>query len=119
MTLRLTLVIAAALALSGCGGGKTYSADATRSCLTAKGATVDPAGADAIAQSASGGGFEVTIGGKILNLSFGKDSGDAKALLSQYETVGFTAPAYRKGNAVLVGDDEPGADQQTVDGCLS
>jgi hypothetical protein len=120
---RSTALVVLVVVLAGCGGGgKTYSASATRSCLEDAGATVDASGADYIAQAASGGGFEViTADRKILNVSFGKDNGEAKQILDSYRALGGggNPGVYRKGNAVLVWDDDPGADRDTVDGCLN
>jgi hypothetical protein len=115
----LTLAAATALITVACGGsGGSYSAAATRRCLENAGATVRPSGADYIAQGASGGGYLVTINSKTLNVSFASNGGEANDLLNEYETIGGNGPEYRKGNAVLVWDDDPGSDRSTVDGCL-
>jgi hypothetical protein len=121
MDLRFAAIPAAAvLVVTGCGGGsgKTYSASATEACLLEAGAKVDPSGADLIAQDASGGGAEVVIDGKILNIAFGKDSDEATDMLAQYKAVGGNTALYKKESAVLSWDDDPNATKAVVDGCL-
>src|SRR5215204_124108 len=105
---------------AGCGGGgKTYSDSATQSCLKRAGATITVRDADEVARDAGGGGYQVRLRGKILNIAFGRDLNEAKQLLDIYQSVGGSeAGLYRTRNAVFSWDDDPGPDRSTVDECL-
>jgi len=60
----------------------------------------------------------VTINEKILNLAFGDDPEDAEQINASYDAWGEDENRYRKGNAVIVWDDDPGPDRATVEECL-
>jgi hypothetical protein len=109
------------------GGSTSYTAAATRGCLTGKGARVSTADADFIAQDAINGGYQVTIGKNNANVSFYRSGGDAGQAMASYKV---TAKAfginpsgnelYSRANAVIAWDNEPTDRQRsTVDDCLS
>lgn len=110
----------AALTFASCGGGdadgKIYSPEATASCLVESGAEVSKADADYVARRERG--YQVVIGGKILNIAFGENADDAREILGVYEGAGGNEELYRVGNAVVSWDAEPGPEWAVVDGCL-
>jgi hypothetical protein len=114
----LLLAAFAAVIPASCGDGddEIYSPEATAACLVASGAKVSRADADYVARGERG--YQVTIGGKILNIAFGENADEADEILAVYEGAGGNEELYREGNAVLSWDDEPGPVWAAVDGCL-
>lgn len=106
----------AILVTAGCGGTTNYSPEATRECLDFAGAVVSEQDADYIA--AGSDGYAVRYDGKTVNIAFGEDGQAADHLEVLYEGFGGNEALYRKGNAILSWDDQPGSAREVVDGCL-
>jgi hypothetical protein len=105
--------------LTGCGGDTSYSAGQSSLCLGRIG-IVSTRDHDTVGALASSGSYQVTIGRKVLHIAFGKDTEEARELLTDYGAVARGMPdrLYRKGNAVLAWEDEPGAARKLVEDCL-
>jgi|SRR5829696_5105166 len=123
----LASLLAVAPLVAGCGGDgdanttpSAYSADATRACLEDAGARIDDDHVDAVAGRASGGAYIAILEDeKIVNLGFGADEEEGKALIDGYEAVGGDKKnVYRKRNVALSWAVDPGGARSTVDNCL-
>jgi hypothetical protein len=119
------LLVATTLALAGCGGGeKTYSADATRACLTTSDVTLKPDAWDDISTSAGGGTYGVEIGDNGVMLGFFDSTNGAKRALSAYVFgSALDDPKsdlfFRRGNVTLAWDNPPTSQQRgVVESCL-
>jgi hypothetical protein len=105
------------------GAGKSYSVDASASCLTVAGVAVDENrdDLDFIAMDAGEGAFEADLGSNTATVVFERSSG-AEGTAKQY---GLFAKAFgggnidRHGNLVVAWDNTPTDDERaTIDGCL-
>ena len=118
---------------AGCGGSESaesYTADATASCLSAKGADVDPdrKNVDFIAGAAARGALRAEFEGHEVILSFHRNSSDANDSEKSYHAFFEGADVFaalfgdrvdRKGNAVIAWSSLPtGFQREAVDGCL-
>jgi hypothetical protein len=115
---RWGLLLAVPLVLAGCGAG-SYSVARTSACLKDKGATINFPSSQ-IASTARGGGIEVWLDDRNLNIGFGRTTGEAKRLLRRYGSVGNPnhVRIYRKRNAVVAWDIKPPPVRKTVEACL-
>ena len=106
-------LVPAALAATGCGGTKPYTAEGTAPCLREKGftgVTTDPTRVGFIAGFAENGGIKATSAtGNVLTIAFAAD--DASAASTRQAFRRHAPPAYRphlndvmhsQRNAVLV-----------------
>ena len=114
---RWGLLLAAPLVLAGCGG--SYSVARTSHCLKHKGATINFPSSQ-IASTARGGGIEVWLDDRNVNIGFGRTTGEAKRLLRLYGSVGNPnhERIYQRRNAVVAWDIKPPPARKTVDACL-
>jgi len=111
---------------AGCGGGtKTYTDDATRTCLKKAGVDVVAVPKDDfIASSAEGGAFTARFRDNKVTISFGLDRTGAEHLVRAYqrfrgENIGLADVLRPKGNAVMLWALHPtDAYVSTVEGCL-
>ena len=118
----------------GCGRSESaasYTADATASCLSAKGADVDPdrENVDFIAGAAARGAVRAEFDGHEVIVSFHRNSSDAKDSEKSYSAFFEGEKGYgalyegdrvdRKGNAVIAWSSLPtDNEREAVDGCL-
>ena len=118
---------------AGCGGSESaefYTADATASCLSAKGADVDPdrGNVDFIAGAAARGALRAEFEGHEVVVSFHMNSSDAKDSEKSYHALFegedvfaalFGDRVDRKGNAVIAWSSLPTVHQRAeVDECV-
>ena len=112
---------------AGCGGSegaKFYTAGATATCLSAKGAEIDPdrRNVDFIAGAAARGALRAEFEGHEVILSFHRNSSDAKDSETSYSAFFEGEKGYgalyegdrvdRKGNAVIAWSSPPTAYQR-------
>ena len=116
---RWGLLLAAPLVVAGCGGG-SYSLGRTSACLKHKGATVIKFPTSPIGEAAKGGGIEVWLDDRNLNIGFGRTTDEARRLLRLYGSVGNPnhVRIYRRRNAVVAWDIKPPPVRKTIDACL-
>jgi hypothetical protein len=120
--------------VAGCGGsesGESYTADATASCLSAKGADVDPdrENVDFIAVAAAEGAVRAQFEGHEVTVSFHRNSRDAKDAETSYRAFFYGQDVIavleadrvdRKGNAVIAWSTLPtGYQREAVEECIS
>ena len=120
---------------AGCGrseSAESYTADATASCLSGRGADVDPdrKNVDFIAGAAARGALRAEFEGHEVIVSFHRNSSDAKDAEKSYSYF-FEGPrgagalyegdrVDRKGNAVIAWSSLPtGYQREAVDECIS
>ena len=128
MRVRLLAVSLTVLLLlaAGCGGGKkTYSADATRSCLQKAGVDVVAVPKDDfIASAAEGGAFTARFRDNKVTVSFGLDRNGAEHIVRGYQrfrgkNIGLEDVLRPKQNAVMLWAlHPPDAYVATIEGCL-
>jgi hypothetical protein len=126
---RVLLALALAFAASACGKSSEplYSAQATSACLTKAGFHPTPVTgtSDFVAQSATGGAFQVKLAGNRVTVSFGETLGDADNIDQAYHrfrsaNVGIEDVLRRQGNAVMLWHVHPqDADIATITDCLT
>jgi hypothetical protein len=71
--------------LAGCGGSTTYSLNATKQCLLARGAKVGAPLDDFVASTATGGSFKTMLSDNWVTISFGQTLNDGVQLQDAYE----------------------------------
>ncbi len=123
---RLAAVLAGVVLLAaGCGGTKTYSEAATRSCLEQAG--VDVRGVprdDFVASTAEGGAFTAYFRDNQVTISFGLDRKGAESIVRGYQqfrgkNIGLEDVLRPKQNAVMLWALHPAeAYLQTIEACL-
>jgi hypothetical protein len=124
--LRLAAVLAVTVLLAaGCGGTKTYSAAATRSCLQQAGVDVRSVPRDDfVASTAEGGAFTAYFRDNKVTISFGLDRKGAESIVRGYqhfrgENIGLEDVLRPKQNAVMLWALHPAdAYLQTIEACL-
>ena len=112
--------------VAGCGGGtKTYSAEATRSCLINAGVDVSNVPReDLVASTAEGGSFTAHFRDDLVTVSFGFDRKGAERIVRAYqrfrgENIGLEDVLRPKQNAVMLWALHPSeAYVQTIEACL-
>ena len=123
----LSLVLLAALAVAGCGGGTTtYSADKTRACLVQNGRVVtEVPAADLVASAAEAGSFAVRFGTNIAIVSFGNDRAGAERIVRAYQrfrgkNIGLLDVLHADQNAVILWAIHPLDDHvRAIQDCLA
>jgi hypothetical protein len=116
------------LALAGCGksGTPLYTSDATSACLEKAGLHPKPVTgtSDFVANSATGGAFDVAVAGNRVTVSFGETLDDADNLDQAYrrfraKNVGIDDVLRRQGNAIMLWHEHPEDTQLgTITSCL-
>jgi hypothetical protein len=124
---RLALLgVAVLVVATGCGGSqKTYTASATRTCLTKAGTTVGGP-LDFVASTALGGAFVAHLSDNFVTVAFGKQDADGVQLQLAYERFAFpnvkqniSDVLKRYNNAVTLWHKHPEpADLALVANCL-
>ena len=120
------MISVATAACGGSAGGKLYTRDATRACLSQKGlhTTSVSSAADFVADSATGGAFRAEFKDNRVTISFGLTNGDADNISQAYQTfhaknVGIADVLRQQGNAVMLWRLHPSdADIKSVTDCL-
>jgi hypothetical protein len=123
---RLAAVLAGTVVLvAGCGGTKTYSATASRSCLEKAGVDVrNVPRDDFVASSAEGGAFRARFRDDLVTVSFGLDRKGAERIVRGYQkfrgkNIGLEDVLRPKQNAVMLWAlHPPDAYLQTIEACL-
>lgn len=113
------------LAFAGCGGQTTYTATATKTCLTQRGATIGGK-LDFVAETATGGAFVTQLGDNWVTVAFGQTLGDGEQIELAYERFAFPNVRSglpdvlrRYGNAVTLWHMHPSdSDLSLIVGCL-
>jgi hypothetical protein len=118
------LALAALLVAScGSGGGKLFSVQKTRSCLTAKGVTLGGQ-LDFVATTATGGALKAHLGRNFVTIAFGETRADADAINQAYhrfrsKNVGIEDVLRQEGNAVMLWHEHPSDDDLAqITACL-
>ena len=111
--------------VAGCGGTKTYSAAATRSCLEKAGVDVRSVPRDDfVASTAEGGAFTAHFRDDLVTVSFGLDRKGAEGIVRGYQrfrgkNIGLKDVLRPKQNAVMLWAlHPPDAYLQTIEACL-
>lgn len=117
------------LLVAACGkaAAPLYTKAATGACFTKAGLTPRPVTgtSDFVANSATGGAFQVVLAANRVTISFGATADDAKNIDQAYRrfrshNVGIDDVLRLQGNAVMLWHVHPeDADLATVTGCLS
>lgn len=115
-----------AAACGGSGAAKLYTKDATSACLVKQGFHPKPVSnsADFVANSATGGAFQVKLADNSVTVSFGLTDADAANIDDAYRTfkasnVGIDDVLRAQNNAVMLWHVHPtDADLSTITGCL-
>jgi hypothetical protein len=115
-----------AVACGGSGAAKLYAEGPTSACLVKKGLQPKPVpnSTDFVANSATGGAFQVKLPRNAVTVSFGLTDGDADNIDQAYRTfkasnVGIDDVLRSQGNAVMLWHVHPtDADIATITGCL-
>ena len=124
---RLAAVLAGTtvVLVAGCGGTKTYSATASRSCLEKAGVDVrNVPRDDFVASSAEGGAFTAHFRDDLVTVSFGLDRKGAERIVRGYQqfrgkNIGLEDVLRPKQNAVMLWAlHPPEAYLQTIEACL-
>jgi hypothetical protein len=124
--LRLAVLLAGTLVLAaGCGGTKTYTEEATRTCLEKAGVNVTAAPKDDfIAQNAEGGAVTAHFRDNKVTISFGLDRNGAERIVRGYQihhgkNIGLEDVLRPVRNAVMLWALHPAdAYLQTIEACL-
>jgi hypothetical protein len=125
----MTAIACLALTAVACGGSgtaKLYAKGPTSACLVKQGFHPKPVSnsADFVANSATGGAFQVKLADNSVTVSFGLTDGDAQNIEDAYRTfkasnVGIEDVLRAQGNAVMLWHVHPtDSDLGTVTGCL-
>jgi hypothetical protein len=110
----------------GSGGATLYTKAATDACLRKAGLQPKPVAeaADFVANSATGGAFEVQLADNRVTVSFGETMADADNIDEAYRrfkanNVGIDDVLRRQGNALMLWHVHPQDDDlATISGCL-
>jgi hypothetical protein len=121
----LGVTIGLLLTTAGCGGQKTYSLAAVKSCLTQRGAHVGGK-LDFVAQTAPGGAFVTQLGDNFVTVVFGESATDSKQIELAYQRfafdnvrAGLPDVLKRYNNVVTLWHEHPSdTDLALVTGCL-
>ena len=121
-----TVILASvALAVAGCGGGKTYSLASTKSCLTKDHLRVRAPKHDFVASTAAGGAVRVVFDRRNeVTISFATDQKEAQRIVLGYQrfagkNIGLADVLRPQKNAVLLWEAHPNdEDLATVGRCL-
>jgi len=121
----LAIAIGLVLVLAGCGGQKTYTLQATKSCLSQRGARIG-GNLDFVAQTATGGAFVSTLGDNWVTVAFGQTVNGGIQIQEAYERfafknvrAGLSDVLKRYNNAVTLWHKHPqDSDLALVVGCL-
>ena len=121
-----TVILATvALAVAGCGGGKTYSLASTKSCLTKDHVRIRHPRNDFVASTAAGGAVRVVFDRRNeVTISFATDQKEAQRIVLGYQrfagkNIGLADVLRPQKNAVLLWEAHPNdEDLATVGRCL-
>jgi hypothetical protein len=127
---RFVLIVLAAFAVAGCGGGSSsstpYTRAASKQCIeTTLGIHSFPAvGDDFVASTASSGAMRVRLSDNAVTILFGASEDEANNLADAYrrfhaKNVGVEDILRTQNNAVLLWQLHPSAaDENSIHGCL-
>jgi hypothetical protein len=121
----LGVVLGLLFATAGCGGQKTFSAEATQACLTQRGAQIGGR-LDFVAQTATGGAFVAQLDDNFVKVVFGQTVTDGKQIELAYQRFAFPNirsglpdVLKRDGNVVMLWHQHPSdTDLALVTGCI-
>ena len=121
-----TVILATvALAVAGCGGGKTYSLASTKSCLTKDHLRVRAPKHDFVASTAAGGAVRVVFDKRNeVTISFATDQQEAQRIVLGYQrfagkNIGLADVLRPQKNAVLLWEAHPNDEELAAVGhCL-